>query len=123
MIQQFDGVIMSHVLEHVAKPMELLLQIQKAAPGGVIMFVQSNWRGLMPRVYKSNWYAWAPTQHYWHFTPKGLTFIIQKLGWKTQKVEYSGLEHGTRLISRIGILFNSLADQFHLLARISGNHS
>lgn len=116
--QHFDAVILSQVVEHVAEPLHFINQVQqKVRSGGVVLFVQTNWRGLMPRLLKEQWYAWVPQQHYWHFTPKGMAFILRKLNFKVEAVEYSSLEHGDRRLSHLGELFPNLGDQFHLVAR------
>ena len=114
----FDAVVMSHVLEHIQKPIGLLKQVSKLAPGGYVLLAQTNWRGLMPRLYKEKWYAWVPEHHFWHFTPKGLKIIFQKLKWEILKVEYSSLFHDNGIISRIGATLPGFGDQFQLLAHI-----
>ena len=60
----FDAIIMSHVLEHIQEPIGLLKHVSNSARGGYVLLVQTNWRGLMPRIYKEKWYAWVPEHHY-----------------------------------------------------------
>lgn len=114
----FDAVIMSHVLEHLSKPLDILQAITQIAFGGHVLLVQTNWSGLIPRIYREKWYAWVPEQHFWHFTPKGLGTLMQSLNWEIVTVEYSSLEHQSTILSRIGASIPGLGDQFHLLARI-----
>ena len=121
----FDAVVMSHVLEHIQEPIGLLKHVSKLAPGGYLLLVQTNWRGLMPRLYKNKWYAWVPEHHFWHFTPKGLSMILQSSKWQILEIEYSSLFHDNNIISLFASMIPGLGDQFHLLAkmptRISGN--
>jgi SAM-dependent methyltransferase len=114
----FDAVVMSQVLEHLSNPAEILREVARVVPGGIVLLVQTNWRGLMPRIYREKWYAWVPEQHYWHFTPKGLEVLIQPLRWAIERVEYSSLEHGNSVLSRIGAVIPGLGDEFRLLARV-----
>ena len=114
----FDAVVMLHVLEHIPKPIDFLNQLGKTASGAIILLVQSNWKGLVPRYYKQKWYAWVPEQHFWHFTPKGLNLLLKRLHWKTIKVKYSSLSYRDSIISRIVGAIPGFGDQFHLLAII-----
>jgi len=114
----FEGVVMSHVLEHIEEPVGLLKHVSKLAPDGYILLVQTNWQGLMPRLYKEKWYAWVPDHHYWHFTPKGLSIILRSLKWQTVSIEYSSLFHHNNIISLFASMLPGFGDQFHLLARM-----
>lgn len=114
----FDAIIMSHVLEHIQEPIGLLKHVSHLAPGGYVLLVQTNWRGLMPRIYKEKWYAWVPEHHYWHFTPKGFQAILKLFNWRIIKVEYSSLFHHNRIISLFASMIPGFGDQFHLLAKI-----
>jgi 2-polyprenyl-3-methyl-5-hydroxy-6-metoxy-1,4-benzoquinol methylase len=116
----FDAVIMSHVLEHIENPHVVLDQVQALASAGFVLFAQTNWRGLLPRLERQNWYAWVPEQHFWHFTPKGLRSLLNQHGWKVVEVEYTSLEHGGNPLSRAAAVMPGQGDQFHLLARVPG---
>ncbi|MFH5805573.1 class I SAM-dependent methyltransferase [Alienimonas sp. DA493] len=118
-----SAVVFSHVLEHLPNP-EAALRAAAAVPGcRYVLLVQANWRGWMARKQGAKWHAWVPDQHYWHFTPAGLTKFVTNLGWSVAELEYSSLEHGskfgTRLLERAG----PLLDQFHLLVRIAPSRS
>lgn len=116
--KKFDAVIMIHVLEHINNTDMILREIQKIiTPGGFLMLVQTNWKGLMPRIYKSNWYAWVPRDHYWHFTPKGLKIYCKKFNFKIIKIEYSSLVHKKNIISFLSNLIPKTKDQFHILLK------
>lgn len=116
--KKYDAVIMSHTLEHVKDPGSLINEIKKIIPGGILMLVQTNWKGLMPKIYKSKWYAWAPEHHYWHFTPKGLSIYLNKFNFKIIEFEYSSLVHPKNIIWRISNLKPKFKDQFHLIAKL-----
>lgn len=115
---QIDAVVMSHVLEHLPEPEATLSAVGALLSGGHVLLVQTNWRGLIPRLLGRHWYAWVPEQHYWHFSPQGLTRIFTVLGWRTQAVEYSSLVHSAKLrsISALAARMGGMGDQFQILA-------
>lgn len=117
--KKYDLIILSQVLEHIKNPGlfidEILAILSKK---GKILFVQTNWQGLMPRYLKSKWYAWVPEQHYWHFTPKGLAYILKKKGCIIEDIEYCSLEHRNHILSRVTKIIPNQGDQFHMLVSI-----
>lgn len=118
--ESFDMVILSHVLEHFEKPNEILTEVVKVlSADGYLLLVQTNYKGLVPRFMPENWYAWAPDEHYWHFTPKGLTSITQKL-FKPITCEFSSLVHygrSRKVLASLSKVTPHSQDQFHLLLR------
>lgn len=120
----FDGVIMSHVLEHIADPDAIFAHVARLAPGGHFMLIQTNWKGLIPRQRGPKWYAWVPDQHFWHFTPEGLTFIGQRHHFRAAEHEYSSLVHGRRTEKWLAHLANvhpAWKDQFHIMLKHTSN--
>ncbi|MCU0606086.1 MAG: class I SAM-dependent methyltransferase [Candidatus Edwardsbacteria bacterium] len=116
---RYDAVFLSHVLEHMPDIGPLLDKVASALkPAGVVVFAQTNWKGLVPRLQRERWYGWTPDQHYWHFTPKGLGAVLASRGWTVLRTEQSSLSHGNSPLSRLGPLVG-MGDQFHLLATIS----
>jgi 2-polyprenyl-3-methyl-5-hydroxy-6-metoxy-1,4-benzoquinol methylase len=114
----YAAVVLSHVLEHIENLTPFLAEIAASAPGGLIMLVQPNWRGLVPLKNQANWYAWAPTHHFWHFSAPGLKRWLRSLGLEILKVEYSSLEHNDYWLDRLARFVPAGGDQFHLLARL-----
>ena len=116
--KKFDLIIMSHVLEHIKDTNEIINEVKKHLnPGGLFLLIQTNYKGIVPRLKKDNWYAWVPDQHNWHFTPKGLAKLLEKEEFKILKTEYSTIVHGD-IISFICMIIPRAGDQFHLLARL-----
>ena len=77
--RKYDLIIMSHVFEHIEKLNDFLKDLSRSLNNnGAIMFTQTNYKGLLPRLQKEKWYAWVAEQHYWHFTLKGLTKLLYK---------------------------------------------
>jgi len=116
----FDAVVVSHVLEHIEKPSPFMDTIAQIAPGGLLLLVQANWRGWVPRKTKAIWHAWAEGHHYWHFTPAGLNRWLTGQGMQRVELEYSSLEHGDYWLARLARWFPGASDQFHLLMRLPG---
>jgi 2-polyprenyl-3-methyl-5-hydroxy-6-metoxy-1,4-benzoquinol methylase len=120
----FDCVILSHVLEHLSNPLETLSQIAKLAPSGYVFFVQTNYRGIIPRIYKERWYGWSTHEHFWHFTPQGLTEISRDFGYQVLSYEFSSLVHEdgklVKILSKLGELLPPAHDQFHILYKVNG---
>jgi 2-polyprenyl-3-methyl-5-hydroxy-6-metoxy-1,4-benzoquinol methylase len=121
--EPFDAVILSHVLEHLEKPLEVLNQVSAIAPQGIVLLVQTNYKGILPQLLRWRWYAWACMEHYWHFTPQGLAYITQSLNLNFIACEFSSLVHEdnylTRLVEKRASAFPEVYDQFHLLLKIS----
>lgn len=114
----FDAIVAIHVLEHASDYLEFLKEVGKLVPGGIVLIVQSNWRGLVPSLQKEKWHAWAPEHHFWHFTTKGLKILLETLQWKVMEVEYSSLYHKNSIVSRSGAAIPGLGDQFHMIVRM-----
>jgi SAM-dependent methyltransferase len=116
----FDVVILSHVLEHLPDPGQIIEQIKRVAPGGYLFLVQSNYTGIIPVLQKAKWYAWVPTQHFWHFTPQGLEMFCSNRGIRSVNCEFSSLVHPYRLwwVHLLGFFRPRFFDQFHILFRI-----
>jgi SAM-dependent methyltransferase len=74
----WDGINLNHVLEHVVEPRPFLEHIARlAAPNAAVMIRVPHYRGLIPRLMGDNWFAWAPDEHVWHFTPETLVRTVE----------------------------------------------
>lgn len=114
----YDAIVLAQVFEHIEKPTALIADVAASGPGGLLLLVQANWRGMVPRKNGANWYAWAPTHHFWHFSAPGLSRWLESLGVKPVAVEFSSLEHRGYWLGRIADHIPGGGDQFHLLSRL-----
>jgi 2-polyprenyl-3-methyl-5-hydroxy-6-metoxy-1,4-benzoquinol methylase len=115
---KFDAIISSHVLEYIKNPTSFIKKISSIlSPGGLLMFTQTNYLGLIPRVRKEHWYAWTPEQHYWHFSVIGLRSFLAGFGYSRVETKYTSLVHPDGLLLRLSDVIPSWRDQFHLLVK------
>ena len=84
----FDVVVMSHVIEHVPGPVQLLQVAREILkPQGALCLCQTNYRGTLPKWLRRRWGAWVPEEHYYHFSPSGIRYLLGKAGLRTVAVE------------------------------------
>lgn len=77
----FDVVVLAHVIEHSPDPSQLLRTARRLLkPGGLICLSQTNYMGTVPRLLGTNWRFWVPQEHFVHFTPQGIQFLLEKTG-------------------------------------------
>ncbi len=70
-----------HVIEHLDDPVAVLGTIRDVmAPEGRIVLVVPNAVGLERSLFGARTIAWDPPRHRWHFTPEGLTALVQATG-------------------------------------------
>jgi hypothetical protein len=106
-------------------PGRIIEHIKAVAPGGHLFLVQSNYRELIPARERDKWYAWVPTQHFWHFTPKGLEMFGAKHGLRLVNYEFSSLVHPDKWwwVRPLALLRPQIYDQFHILLQMANNGS
>ncbi len=83
----FDAVIMSHVIEHIHDPEELLRECRRILRDqGQITVVTPNARSLGHRVFKSDWRGLEPPRHLQVFTAPALRKLVERVGFRRRKV-------------------------------------
>ena len=84
--KSFDIVTLWHVLEHLAKPEEVIANIHNLlTSNGVLVLAVPNFSSHDRLHYQHNWAALDVPRHRWHFTPEGLEQMLSKAGFKLQK--------------------------------------
>lgn len=78
LVGEFDVLVLHHVLEHVVGVAGFLGHCARLlAPGGTAVIHVPYHRGLVPRLMGDHWFAYAPNEHVWHFTPATLTATVE----------------------------------------------
>lgn len=129
-LNEFDVVVLSHVLEHIYKPEVLLKDILKyLKKDGVIIIEVPNISGL-PRIFqifrKKQWYGYDPRHHVWQYTKKPLVNILNKCDYKIlecntrESLHYENTNDFSSkvrdLILNLSSLLN-MADQIKIVAK------
>ena len=84
----FDAVGLSHVIEHVANPVDVIAECRRVlAPDGVLVLITPNICSLGHRLYGADWVALDPPRHLHIFTPTALIQAVRSAGFGT--VEYT----------------------------------
>jgi SAM-dependent methyltransferase len=87
----FDVITAVEVLEHVAKPAELLKEVVRILrPGGVLWATTPHGRGLSFRLLGLKWTAVAPPEHLQLFSIKGMRLLLANAGFHDIKVQTHG---------------------------------
>jgi 2-polyprenyl-3-methyl-5-hydroxy-6-metoxy-1,4-benzoquinol methylase len=85
--QVFDLVTMWHVLEHVHRLDETLLQLKNLlTPSGVMLVAVPNADSYDASVYKEYWAAYDVPRHLYHFNQSSMTMLLEKYGMRVEKI-------------------------------------
>lgn len=126
----FDVVVLSHTLEHVQQPKELVKEIKDILKKkGIVVIDVPNIEGLpvkLQKIRREVWYGYWPTQHIWHFTAKSIRRLLEDEGFKILELHAGRPMHYYKtgslldiprdLILKLSGLLN-MADQITLVAR------
>jgi SAM-dependent methyltransferase len=83
----FDGIVMSHVIEHIPSPTELLRECHRLLkPGGTLALVTPNATSWGHRLYQRNWRGLEPPRHCYIFTPGALRVLAARAGFQQLKI-------------------------------------
>lgn len=100
--KKFDSIIAKHVLEHIKSAEPFLKKILKSlAPGGIFVVACPNNTSLMHWIFGARWYGLCPNQHVWQFTPSILSMLLQKNGFKINKIIINSLDYKPKGIKLI----------------------
>jgi 2-polyprenyl-3-methyl-5-hydroxy-6-metoxy-1,4-benzoquinol methylase len=90
-VGDFDGVLLSHVLEHLADPDGTLRALRgRLRRGGIVVAIVPNAGGLEARLLGGRWHGWEPARHRWHFTAVALERVLVEAGFAGVVVRPSG---------------------------------
>jgi SAM-dependent methyltransferase len=79
---EFDAITMSHVVEHVAEPRDLLRRCRRfLKPGGLLWIATPNLASTGHRVFGRDWRALDPPRHLVLFVPRALEEAVADAGF------------------------------------------
>jgi 2-polyprenyl-3-methyl-5-hydroxy-6-metoxy-1,4-benzoquinol methylase len=85
--QHFDLILMSHVIEHVADPVDELNECRRVLKrSGSLVIATPNARGLGHRVFGRHWLGLETPRHLQVFTPGALTRLLAMSGFRPERV-------------------------------------
>lgn len=86
--ENFDLVVFNHTLEHVADPSKFIKKaVGLLRSDGFLYIDLPNFDSVTSKLLKVSWPLLLPKEHLWHFTPKALTLILKKYGFKVVFME------------------------------------
>ncbi len=104
-----DVVVMSQVLKHVTDPLAALESTRRILrPGGKLLLLAPNSRGLRRRAFGSHWANWHLPYHLWHFDRGSLTTLLERAGFTT--VRCATVSPGEWLLLSCGLRWRRLQE-------------
>lgn len=83
----FDVVTMSHVIEHVHDPIEVLKECKRLLkPGGRLIVVTPNRQSLGRVVFRSRWHGWDVPRHLYAFSRRSLRACAARAGLEVDEL-------------------------------------
>lgn len=114
-----------HVLEHLDDPGAAIRDaVQRLVRDALVVVVQPNPRGLLPRLFRRRWAGWVPEQHLWHFSIRSMRELMVRQGLQVTAVARSSLYYPLQrnkslpynLLGRTAMVIG-VGDEFWLAAR------
>lgn len=82
----FDVISFRHVLEHLHKPLDELIEVKRILKkDGIISITAPNIDSIYFRIFKKNWYHLDIPKHLYQFSSKTLEKLLEKAGFKVIK--------------------------------------
>jgi len=87
--EKFDVIMLSHVIEHIVEPGDLLKSLgERLRPGGVLYIKAPNYGSRQVRYLKRGaWPAFIPLQHVWYFNSRSLRRLMRLNGFECLAVK------------------------------------
>lgn len=80
---EFDVITLWHVLEHIARPADLLRQLGRhLAPGGALIVSVPNLESWQGRLFRGQWFHLDAPRHLIHFEPSTLRSTLARAGFE-----------------------------------------
>lgn len=90
--ERFDLIVAWMVIEHLHDPLGCLQKLREwAKPGAHLALSVPDSGALEFRVFKDRWYALQLPTHLYHFTPETMTALLEKAGWRVERILHQRL--------------------------------
>ncbi len=97
----FDVVTLSHVLEHVPRPREVLGRCAELLrPGGEILLWVPNFDSPLRALFGTAWFPYEVPRHVWHFRPTDVLRLLREAGLDPVELACDANEHAFRKSAR-----------------------
>jgi 2-polyprenyl-3-methyl-5-hydroxy-6-metoxy-1,4-benzoquinol methylase len=107
----FDVITLWHVLEHLARPVEILQSIHTfLKPEGSLILEVPNFASREARWLGPYWYNLDAPYHFWHFTPQTLQVAIQRAGFEVTTCVTSSVTRPVWLLNYLLLGANAAAE-------------
>ncbi len=102
--EKFDIIILSHVLEHLLRPDEVLLDLQNHLnPEGMIYILVPNYKSISPKFFGKYWGWWQVPVHINHFNEQSLTSLAGISGYQNHQSRFKGGDSLMLLLNLINL--------------------
>lgn len=82
----FDVITLWHVLEHIENLHEVLDHLYRLLNDGLLVLALPNHTSFDAKHYKDSWAAFDVPRHLWHFSPDTLSELLEKHGFRIEKI-------------------------------------
>lgn len=104
--QKFDLVLMIYLFEHLGDPAKVLRKTKKwLAKNGLLVIDVPNIDSIEFKVFKEKWFPLELPRHFYHFSPKTITLMLEKHGFKVIKIQHD--PSPKRFLQSINYVFNT----------------
>jgi len=88
----FDVIILWHVLEHLADPLETITECYRIMkPGGRIIVALPNFSSVQARWAGPDWFHLDAPRHLFHFSLAGLRLLLERVGFRCESTHHFSL--------------------------------
>lgn len=94
--ESFDLITITHVLEHVENPQQMLTRCSRLLrPGGILAVAVPNIDSWQARLARDRWFHLDLPRHLWHFTERWLSNVLPAIGFVQVSVRRLDFAHNT----------------------------
>ena len=86
--QKYQAIVALDTIEHVRSPFQVIQKChQLLQPGGYLFIETGNIESFLARLQREKWRLVHPPEHLWYFSPRTLTLLLEKTGFRVLNVE------------------------------------